>query len=99
MEGVAVAYMLLNFEVDDYDTWKRMFDGDPAGRAQSAKGHVIFRGVEEPSKVFIGVEFPSVEEANSFRERLIGSGALDNPASFTIVTPPTVVEEADRAEY
>ena len=29
--------MLLNIEVDDYDTWKPMFDEDPAGRRQSER--------------------------------------------------------------
>jgi hypothetical protein len=37
-----------------------------------------------------------VEEATSFRERLLASGALDD---MTVVTPPTVVEVADRGEY
>ena len=93
-----MAYMLGHFEVDDYDTWKQgTFDADPAGRQEAAMGHMIFRGVDDPNKVFVGVEFDSVEEAKSFRERLLGSGALDQ--GMTVVTPPTVVEVADRAEY
>ena len=32
-----MAYMLLHFETDDYDTWKERFDADPAGRAETAK--------------------------------------------------------------
>jgi hypothetical protein len=92
-----MAFILAHFEIDDYDTWKRgTFDADPAGRKGSAKGHQIFRGVDDPNKVFVGVEFASAEEATSFRERLLASGALD---SITVVTPPTVVEVADRAEY
>jgi hypothetical protein len=94
-----MAFMLAHFEVDDYDTWKReRFDADPAGRKESAKGYMLFRGVDDPSKVFVGVEFASAEEAKSFRERLLASGALD-AAGMTVVTPPTVVEVADRAEY
>lgn len=81
----------------DYDTWKReRFDADPAGRKEAAKSHHIFRAVDDPNKVFVGVEFDSVEEATSFRERLLASGALD---TINVVTPPTVVEFADRAEY
>jgi len=92
-----MAFMLAHFEVDDYDTWKReRFDADPAGRAESAKGYQLFRGVDDPRKVFVGVEFASVEDATSFRERLLASGALD---SMTVVTPPTVVEVVDRHEY
>jgi hypothetical protein len=70
-----MAYMLAHFEVDDYDTWKReRFDADPAGRAETAKGYQLFRGVEDPTKVFVGVEFASVEDATAFRERLLASG-------------------------
>ena len=92
-----MAFLLAHFEIDDYDAWKReRFDADPAGRRESAKGHQIFRGVDDPNKVFVGVEFDSAEEAASFRDRLLASGALD---AVTVVTPPTLVEEADRAEY
>jgi hypothetical protein len=93
---VLMAFMLAHFEIDDYDTWKQRFDADPAGRKETAKGYQIFRGVDNPNKVFVGVEFASVEEATSFRERLLASGALDD---MTVVTPPTVVEVADRGEY
>ena len=62
-----MAFLLAHFELDDYDTWKReRFDADPAGRKQAAKGHQIFRAVDEPNKVFVGVEFDSVEEAEVF---------------------------------
>jgi hypothetical protein len=91
-----MAFMLVQFEVDDYDAWKEGFDSDPAGRAQSAKNYVISRGVDDPSQVFVRLEFGSAEEARSFRERLMESGALDR---LTVKMPPTVVEVADRAEY
>jgi hypothetical protein len=91
-----MAFMLVQFEVDDYDAWKEGFDSDPAGRAQSAKNYVISRGVDDPSQVFVRLEFGSAEEARSFRERLMKSGALDR---LTVKMPPTVVEVADSAEY
>jgi hypothetical protein len=92
-----MAFILANFQIDDYDAWKQdRFDADPAGRKQSAKSHMIFRGVDDPSQVFVGVEFSSAEDATSFRERMMGSGALEG---ISVQTPPTVVEVADRAEY
>jgi hypothetical protein len=92
-----MTYMLANFDVGDYDTWKReTFDADPAGRKQAAKGHMISRSVDNPNDVFIRVEFGSVDEAKSFRERLMGSTALDN---VTVKTPPTIVEVEDEATY
>ena len=62
-----MAFVVVNFEVDDYDTWKPMFDEDPAGRRESgATGHVVSRAVDNPNDVFIRVEFPSVERAKAW---------------------------------
>jgi hypothetical protein len=92
-----MAFVLAHFELDDYDTWKReRFDADPAGRKQVAKRHQIFRAMDDPNQVFVGVEFASVEEATSFRDRLLASGVLEG---MSVKTPPTVVEVADAAEY
>jgi hypothetical protein len=92
-----MAFMLGHFEVGDYDTWKReRFDADPAGRQQGGKGHVISRSVDNPGEVFVRVEFDSVDDAKSFRDRLLGSGALD---AVNVKTPPTVVEVVDEARY
>lgn len=89
--------MLGHFDVGDFDTWRReIFDADPAGRQQAAKGHMLFRSVDNPSEVFVRVEFDSVEDARAFRERLLASGALDN---VTVKTPPTIAEVADEARY
>lgn len=38
------------FRTDDYEGWKRMFDADPAGRKQAAKGHRIMRSVDEAGR-------------------------------------------------
>jgi len=92
-----MAFMLGHFDVGDFDTWKReLFDADPAGRKEVAKGHVLSRSVDNPSEVFVRVEFGSVEEAKTFRERLLASGALDR---VTVKTPPTVVEIAEETSY
>jgi len=92
-----MVFLLAHFELDDYETWKReRFDADPAGRAQSAKRHWLYRAVDDGNKVFIGLEFASADEAASFRERLNSSGALEG---ITQHVPPTVVELADEAEY
>jgi hypothetical protein len=94
--GGAVAFRVHHLEVDDFDSWKSLFDSDPAGRKQAAKGHVMLRGVDNPNEVFTRVEFGSVEDANSFRERLLASGALDRT---TVLTPPTVVDPVENITY
>lgn len=94
-----MAIVVLNFEVDDYDTWKPMFDEDPAGRRESgATGHVVSRAVDDPKEVFIRVDFPSVEQAKTFRERLIASGAMER-GGMRLKSGPTVAEVDDATTY
>ena len=94
-----MAIILLHFETDDYDTWKAMFDSDPVGRSQGgAISHLISRSVENPNAVFVRVEFPSVDQALAFRERLLGSGVLERPG-MSVKTGPTVVEVAETVTY
>jgi hypothetical protein len=91
-----MALMLTRIEVDDYDTWKSMFDEDRPGAREMAKGYRIARSLENPNEVFIQVEFPSAEEAKSARERLRASGVLEQFASRT---GPTIVEVAEKVAY
>jgi hypothetical protein len=94
-----VAIVVLNFEIDDYDTWKPMFDQDPAGRRESgATGHVVSRASDNPNEVFIRVEFPSVDQAKAFRERLIASGAIER-SGMRMKSGPTVAEVDDATTY
>lgn len=88
-------YMLMNFDAD-WDEWKPIFDSDPAGRRQVAKGHSISRSVDNPNDIFLRVEFNSVEDATAVRERLLASGVLDR---FTVKTRPTIVEVAEQETY
>ena len=88
----------MHLEVDDYDSWKPMFDSDPAGRKQSAKGHTISRSVDDPNAIFIRADFPSVDEAKAFRQPFIDSGALERPG-VKIKVQPTVVEQAEAITY
>jgi hypothetical protein len=91
-----MAYMLMHFEIEDFEAWKQVFDSDPAGRKGVAKGHQIFRAVDDPKQVFVATEYGSVEDAQAVRERLLASGVLND---MTTKTPPTVVEVADSARY
>lgn len=91
-----MASMVGVFRTDDYEDWKRMFDSDPVGRRQVAKGHRVMRSVDDPNEVFLRVDFSSVDEAKAFRERVLASGVLDR---LTMVKEPTVVDVADEATY
>ena len=91
-----MAFMVHHLRVDDFDTWKSLFDSDPVGRKQAAKGHMMSRSVDNPNEVFTRVEFDSVDAAKAFRDRLLASGALD---TTTVLTPPTVVELVESITY
>jgi hypothetical protein len=91
-----MAFMFSRFGVGDYDEWKGFFDSDPVGRKEAAKGHALYQAVDDPNDVFIAVQFESADEAKAFREKLLGSGALDR---VEVKVEPTVVEEADAADY
>lgn len=91
-----MAFMVLHFDTADYEGWKQVFDSDPAGRRDFAKGHMILRGVDSPNDVFVRVEFDSAERARAFRARLLESGAL---GSQTVKAGPTVVEAVEAIDY
>jgi hypothetical protein len=86
----------MHLEVEDYDEWKKIFDSDPAGRRQLAKGHMLSRSVDDPNEIFIRSEYGSVEDAKKFRQQLIDSGALSHA---TVKTPPTVIEVVEQESY
>jgi hypothetical protein len=94
-----MAYLMFRAEVPDFDTWKRdIFDPDSVGREQTATGHRLYRGVENPNEVIIQGEFPTAEQATAYRERLLSSGVIDR-ARAKAAAPPIVVEEAETVAY
>jgi len=80
----------------DFDAYKAMFDSDPLGRKQVAKGHTFLRGLDNPSEIFVRIEFDSAEGAKAFAEKVRASNVLQNMA---VKIPPTAVELADQATY
>ena len=90
-----MAFIVGVFE-GDFDAWKQRFDSDPLGRRQVAKGHMIFRSVDDPNLLFVRIEFDSAEEARSFAEKVRGSDVL---ANLSPIVPPTVIELADQVSY
>ena len=94
-----MAIMLMHLETDDYDAWKPMFDQDPVGRKENgATSHMLSRSVDNPNAVFIRVEFPSVDQAKAFRQRLLDSGVLERSGA-RVVVGPTVAEVAETVTY
>jgi hypothetical protein len=84
-----MAYFITRIKVPDYDAWKPNFDADDPGARRDAKSHRILRGVDDPSDVYILVEFASAEAAREGRERLLASGVLNR---FPEHSGPIVVD-------
>lgn len=88
--------MFTRVQVDDYETWKPMFDSDPAGARTAAKGHRVLRSVEDPNALTVMVEFDSVQDAQRARETLVASGILERQRAHD---GPTIAEVADARTY
>ena len=80
----------------DIDAYREVFDSDPLGRKQVAKGHTLLRSVDNPNQLFVRIEFDSVEAAESFAEKVRGSDVL---ANLSLKVAPTVAELVDQATY
>ena len=91
-----MAFLFLIFDLQNYEAWKELFDSDPVDRKQVANSHQIYRAVDNPNEVFLGVQYPSVEDAKAFREKLLEAGVLDR---FPPKLGPTVVELAEEVTY
>jgi hypothetical protein len=91
-----MAFFVTRIKVGDYDAWKPNFDADLPGARRSAKGHRIFRSLDDPDEVFLLVEFASPDDARAGRERLLESGILDR---FADKSGPTIVEETEAVDY
>jgi hypothetical protein len=83
-------FIITRLEVGDYDTWRRLFDQDVPGAREKATATRVFRRVDDPSHVFVFLEFEVVEDAEEAAARLRESGVLDR---FSEVHGPNVVEE------
>jgi hypothetical protein len=90
-----MAFLMAAFE-GDFDAFKQQFDADPLDRKQVAKGHTMFRGVDNPNEIFLRLEFDSVEDAKAFQQKVRDSGVMRD---LTIKVPPIVTEMADQATY
>jgi len=85
------AFIITRIHVGDYETWRPMFDQDRPQARELAKVQRVFRDVDDPSHVFVFLEFGSVEEAEEAQRRLVESGVLDR---FDDKHGPNVVQEA-----
>ena len=94
--GVGMPTMMTRIQVEDYDAWKTMFDSGRSEIRGEAKGHRIYRALDDPRQVSIAVDFESADAAVAARERLEASGAFER---VDLKVAPTIVEETEAVTY
>jgi heme-degrading monooxygenase HmoA len=79
-------YVLVRHKVQDYSTWKPLFDENASMRqAGGSKGGYVFRNADDPNEVLILLEWEDLGKARRFvqsedvREKMQEAGVLDQP--------------------
>jgi len=73
----------MQHSVQDFDSWKTLFDADPLDRKGSGvTAYRVFRPAEDAGQVMIDLDFGSRAEAEQFQERL--EALWRGPAASTI---------------
>jgi hypothetical protein len=86
------AQVRMRYELDDYDAWRRVFDGDPLDRRGSGvRSYRISRNVDNPSAVMVDLDFETVDAAKAFHARL--QELLSDPSMPTMANAETIVAE------
>ena len=91
--------LVVRHRVRDYDAWKPVFDEHEAVRRDhGARGHRVFRSLEDPNDVYVAVDFESESELRGFvgdpslREAMERAGVEGEPNIG-------VLERADEKRY
>ena len=87
--------------IRDFDTWKKAFESDPAGRERSGvRRYQILRPIDDPNFVIIDLDFESTTAAEAFLAamRKVWQSAAAAPALAG--SPQTrIVEVVESKEY
>jgi hypothetical protein len=78
--------MFVKHTVTDYATWRRGYDAfDPSRSKLGARGHEVYRDVEDPNTVTVWQDFDDVEAAKRFagstelKTAMKGAGVVGAP--------------------
>jgi quinol monooxygenase YgiN len=59
--------VVISHEIKDYSSWRKVFDADEGNRSKAGfRGTGVFHSVDNPNKITIIGEAPSVEAINGF---------------------------------
>jgi heme-degrading monooxygenase HmoA len=89
-------YILVQHTVEDYDTWKPVFDEHGANRQdRGSKGGIVLRNADDANQIVILLEWDSLEDARAFagsedlRQAMQRAGVVSRPSV-------TFLDAADR---
>jgi len=92
-----MAILHIQHSVQNFEGWKRAYDGDPVDRKGSGvRRHTIHRSVTDPDFVMIDLEFETVAEAERMLEKLHrlwagpGGAVMHNPQAWIVETVESV---------
>jgi len=81
-----MASVLVRHKVNNYDTWRPIFEADgERRRAGGCTGTHLFRNLDNPNEVIINLQWDSVENARKFvanpglEEVMKNAGVVDQP--------------------
>lgn len=94
-------YLLVRHKVEDYESWKPVFDEHRATRKESgSKGGRLWRTADDPNEVVILFEWDELDNARRFvqsddlRETMQRAGVADQPDIYFLEE----IEQVDAAE-
>lgn len=86
-----MAHFLVHHKVEDYKTWKSVFDGHSSLRSEAgSQGGKIFRSINDPNELFVLLEWDSIENAQKFaqsdsiKEAMKKAGVVGMPAVYFV---------------
>jgi len=92
-----MAILHIQHSVQNFEGWKRAYDGDPVDRKGSGvRRHAVHRSVTDPDFVMIDLEFGTVAEAERMLKKLHqlwagpGGAVMRNPQAWIVETVESV---------
>ena len=86
-----MAHFLVHHKVEDYKTWKSVFDAHSSLRSEAgSQGGKIYRSTNNPNELYVLLEWDSLENAHKFaqsdsiKEAMKKAGVVGMPAIYFV---------------
>jgi hypothetical protein len=83
---IKMATLLVHHKVQDYSTWRKIFDDDANRRKEyGSTGFQVFKSASDPNDLTVTIDYPSVESAKAFatsdtlKEKMKNGGVISQP--------------------